>query len=145
MGGVVAAIVVLLTFADSYKYNAQVIDSGPQEIPVIAAWFRNNIGPMPDTTSIIARKPHIAYYTGMRLYEFPYVTSLPDLETAVQNSGAKFLFYGYMEAGMRPQFQFLLDPSRAPKWLVPLTYTVQPPAVLYRVRWDTATPSQTKF
>jgi hypothetical protein len=38
-----------------------------------------------------------------------------------------------MEAGMRPQFQKLLDPRNAPKELRPLTYTTNPPAVLYKV------------
>ena len=36
---------------------------------------------------------------------------------------------------MRPQFQFLLDPSRATPELKPLVYTLSPPAVLYRIEY----------
>jgi hypothetical protein len=35
---------------------------------------------------------------------------------------------------MRPQFQQLLNPNTAPPWLEPITYTTNPPSVLYRVK-----------
>jgi hypothetical protein len=57
------------------------------------------------------------------------------LEQETKKLNASYFFYGIYEANMRPEFQSLLDPMRAPAWLEPITYTVNPPSVLYRVKY----------
>jgi hypothetical protein len=133
LGGFIALLLVAWTFHESYQFNRGNINSGPVEIPMIASTFRNALGEADRGATVIARKPHIAYYLDMKLELFPMAKTLDELRTSVAKAKAAYLFYGYMEAGLRPQFRNLLDPTQAPAWLVPVTYTVAPPAVLYRV------------
>ena len=69
----------------------------------------------------------------MKLEMFPYVESYDQLLAEMRRSKASYLYFSLMEAGMRQQFQYLLNPRSAPKELRPLTYTTNPPAVLYKV------------
>ena len=69
----------------------------------------------------------------MKLEMFPYVENYDQLLAEIRRAKASYLYFSRMEAGMRPQFQNLLDPRYAPKELRPLTYTTNPPAVLYKV------------
>jgi hypothetical protein len=137
IGAVIALVVLVWTAADSYAFNRLNINSGPQEIPVIAEVFKKNFGDAERGKVIFARKPHIAYYLDMKMESFPYVSSWEELKAKARELNASYLFYGLMEAGLRPQFQELLDPRNAPPWLRPLTYTVAPPAVLYKIELPT--------
>jgi hypothetical protein len=130
---VIAIILLLWTSYSSMEFNRVNIDSGPREIVSIAGWSHQNLGDSEHGKIVIARKPHIAYYLDMKLEMFPYVSSYDDLLAHMRRVNASYLFFGLMEAGMRPQFQYLLDPRSAPKELKPLTYTTNPPAVLYKV------------
>ncbi|HTP81019.1 MAG TPA: glycosyltransferase family 39 protein [Bacteroidota bacterium] len=133
-GNLAAVAVAAVVFTNGYQFNSANIDSGPKEIPVIADWFKSH-EPAPDPeTIIITRKPHIAYYLGMRMTIFPLVNTLDELHAEATKDSASYLFFSSVEAGMRPQFQGLLDPRTAPPWLIPVAYTVSPPAVLYRIK-----------
>jgi hypothetical protein len=133
IGSILAIIIIIWSFIDSYKYNRQNIDSGPKEIPEIANFFHRTYGDTERGKKIITRKPHIAYYLDMTMVLFPYVQNETELRQQVQESKASFLFFSTMEAHMRPQFQSLLNPQNAPSWLIPLVYTASPPAVLYKI------------
>jgi hypothetical protein len=133
IGGVAAVVLVLWQFAESRSFNREQIDSGPAEVVQVGRWFEaNQPSPKPGTI-VVARKPHIAYYLGMTLEMFPPVTTQEELFDALRRVNASYLYYSPMEAGLRPQFQYLLDPARAPSGLRPLVSTAVPPAVLYRV------------
>ncbi|MGB2867928.1 MAG: glycosyltransferase family 39 protein [Bacteroidota bacterium] len=133
IGALACYVLILWSFSDAYSFNRENIGSGPKEIPVIAQWFISHGGDGEAGKTIICRKPHIAYYLNMEMASFPYVNTIDELREEVKRAGASYLFFGLMEAGMRPQFQQLLDPANAPAWLRPVTYTVAPPAVLYKV------------
>jgi Dolichyl-phosphate-mannose-protein mannosyltransferase len=135
IGSILAIVIIAWTCIDSYKYNRENIDSGPKEIPVISDLFHRTYGDMERGKKIITRKPHIAYYLDMTMVLFPYVQNEAELRQQVEASSASFLFFGTMEAAMRPQFQGLLYPQNAPSWLVPLVYTASPPAVLYKINF----------
>ncbi len=64
---------------------------------------------------------------------FPYVDTWEELKTELKKSNASYLYFGEYEAQMRPQFKELLNPQNAPEWLDPISYTVIPPSVLYKV------------
>lgn len=134
----VLIVLVLIgwTFIRSYQFNRQNIDSGPKEVLVIAEWFKNNV-PHQREDILITRKPHAAYYLGLRMEGFPYVQTMEELMNAARSLNARFLYFSLIEAAMRPQFQFLLDPRLAPPQLRPVVYTTSPPAVLYEI--DTTT------
>ncbi len=133
VGGLIAVVLLVWSFDVSFRFNRENIDSGPKEIPVIADWFHNTYGDSESGKIIMTRKPHIAYYLDMEMTVFPLAANEAELKAEVEKTHASYLFFSVMEAGLRPQFQYLLDPRRAPAWLVPLTYTISPPAVLYKV------------
>jgi len=133
IGGLVALILVGWSALNSYQFNSPNVDSGPREVISIAQWFERNMPHAERGQIIIARKPHIAYYLDMKMQLFPYVNSYEELLTEMRKVKASYLYFGLMEAGMRPQFQYLLDPRNAPPELRPLTFTAYPPAVLYKV------------
>ena len=133
IGGIIAIVLVLWTAGESMEFNRVNIDSGPQEVVSIGSWFRQNMGEGEQGKIVIARKPHIAYYLGLKMEMFPMADSYDQLLAELRRVNASYLYFSVMEAGMRPQFQRLLDPRVAPKELRPLTYTTNPPAVLYKV------------
>jgi 4-amino-4-deoxy-L-arabinose transferase-like glycosyltransferase len=107
------------------------IGSGPAEILQIRDAFRERFpAPAPGTT-IVARKPQIAYYLDMTFVPFPYVESIDSLLAECRKARAQYLYYSVIEAGMRPQFRYLLDPRRAPPSLRAVVQTTYPPSVLY--------------
>jgi 4-amino-4-deoxy-L-arabinose transferase-like glycosyltransferase len=133
IGALISWVLIVLTCAEAYDFNRMNINSGPQEIPLIADWFIKNQGKGTEDQIVVSRKPHIAYHLGMKWIPFPYVQSEEELRQQVLTSNGSYLFFSSMEAYMRPQFRALLDPQNAPRWLIPVTYTVSPPAVLYKV------------
>ena len=133
VGALIALVILVWTAARSYDFNANNISSGPREVLSIADWFHTARGTPPPGTRLLARKPHSAYYLGMELVSFPVVGTFDELLTEIKKANVAYVYFGLMEAGLRPQFQILLDPRRAPPYLRPLTYTTSPPAVLYQV------------
>jgi 4-amino-4-deoxy-L-arabinose transferase-like glycosyltransferase len=133
-GFVIAALLIGWSLVNSYEFNKENIDSGPKEIKVIADWFNANIKDTDETKIIVCRKPHIAFYINKKMNYFPYVRTYDELERETKKMNASYLFYGIFEANMRPEFQSLLNPNNAPSWLEPITYTENPPSVLYRVK-----------
>ncbi len=136
MGGLVLLILLGWTIRSSYGHNAPMIASGPVELLEIARWTEANL---PDATAdavVVSRKPHAGYYLGMRWVYFPTVETYEQLMAELRRTQASYLYFGLMEAGMRPQFRYLLDPSGAPPGLTPVIYTSAPPAVLYRVHLE---------
>ena len=133
IGGIVAIILIMWTGYSSLKSNGDNIDSGPREVLTFGDWFHQNFGDSERGKVVIARKPHVAYYLDMKLEMFPYVETYDQLVGEMRRSKASYLYFSLMEAGMRQQFQYLLNPRSAPKELRPLMYTTNPPAVLYKV------------
>ncbi len=133
VGGLIAILLVIWTGYNSMEFNRTNIDSGPKEVLSFGSWSHQNLGDSERGKIVIARKPHIAYYLDMKLEMFPYVENYDQLLAELRRVKASYLYFSLMEAGMRPQFQKLLDPRNAPKELRPLTYTTNPPAVLYKV------------
>jgi 4-amino-4-deoxy-L-arabinose transferase-like glycosyltransferase len=132
LGGALAIVIVVWTFSRSYEFNRVNIDSGPKETLTIAEWFKRTTGGDPEAI-VLTRKPHAAYYLNMKMGGFPYVDTYEELIQEAKKANARYLYFGIMEAAMRPQFQSLLDPRRAPADLKPLVYTNAPPAVLYEI------------
>jgi hypothetical protein len=133
IGALLAGGLFVWTAITSFDSNARTISSGPGEVLSVAEWFRSTQHKTPEGTVVLARKPHIAYYLGMKLVSFPPAQTYADLLTEIKKSHASYVYYSLMEAGLTPQFQTLLDPRRAPQFLLPLTSTVSPPSVLYQV------------
>jgi hypothetical protein len=70
----------------------------------------------------------------MQYVIFPNVGTVPLLLESLRKDSVDYLYFSTVEAGMRPQFRFLLEPRSAPPDLVPVLKVDYPPAVLYRLR-----------
>jgi hypothetical protein len=124
---------LLTSLADSYSFNSKNISSGPNEMLSIRDWFRNEYHGRYDNAKILARKPHIAYLLGMQFYPFPMIDDYDSLLAVMRRDSVRFLYYGNLEVGLRPQFLHLLDVDTTHAGLRLLCATSPPPAVLYEV------------
>jgi hypothetical protein len=128
---------MIVAFFVAIKYHRENIDSGPKELLVLREKFFQ-VTQRPETEwsadTVIARKPHVAYYLNLQMGGFPYVNTYDELIAACRKQHAKFLYYSYWEAQMRPQFQFLFNVQSPPPELEPVLIMEQPAAVLYRIK-----------
>jgi len=124
---------LVISARSSIDRVAEAIDFGPTEILRVRDEFVLSHGRMSGESSIVARKPHIAYYLDMKFIPFPYVNTIEELLEESRKAGADYLFYSGIETGMRPQFRFLLDPRHAPNVFKPVVQVYNPPAVLYEL------------
>lgn len=89
-------------------------------------------------STVVARKPHLAFYTGAESVYFPDVPTLDELHAflrAQADRGPLYLLYGEVERRLRPQHRMLGDEDRAPAWLE-VALRSEPPGrwILYRYR-----------
>ena len=72
--------------------------------------------------TLMARKPHAAYFAGMRHVPMPDVNAFEELIAGGRESGARFLFFSGIESRLRPQFALLLDEGVHLPGLEPLAW-----------------------
>jgi hypothetical protein len=85
---------------------------------------------------VIARKPHLAYYTGARNAWFPEASDPDQLADSLRSFAGKdsvYLYFGAVESSLRPGLRVLLDTQRTPAWLVPVAAGMSHDWALYRV------------
>ncbi len=124
---------IAFTFAKSYSFNSSRIDSGPKELLVLQEWYDNNIAENERGKKIASRKAHVAYYLDMEFSLIPMADSYEELLAELKENKVDHLYFSTMEAAMRRQFQFLLDPKQNHPGLKVVVYFQNPPAVLYKV------------
>lgn len=61
--------------------------------------------------TVMARKPHIAFYAGMRYLPMPRAATLTDLVVEANRQGAQFVFVSEVETRLRPEYTVLTDSS----------------------------------
>ncbi len=118
----------------SYQRVGAEIGAGPVEILDVRDAYARVVGTGDGQARVAARKPHIAYYLKMQYVIFPNVGTVPLLLESLRKDSVDYLYFSTVEAGMRPQFRFLLEPRSAPPDLLPVLKVDYPPAVLYRLR-----------
>lgn len=88
--------------------------------------------------SVVARKPHIAFYTDSTQLGFPDVETIPELRCSLEtrsDSGDLLLYFGTQERSYRRQLKALSDPETSPYWLEPIEQSTTPSLwVLYRYK-----------
>jgi tetratricopeptide (TPR) repeat protein len=91
----------------------------------------------------MARKPHAAYFAGMRYVPMPDVDTFEELIASGKKSGSHYLFFSAIEASLRPQFAVLLDPGVRLPGLEPLAWNSLGPVhtfAIYRFTGETVDP-----
>jgi 4-amino-4-deoxy-L-arabinose transferase-like glycosyltransferase len=90
--------------------------------------------------ALLARKPHLPFYTGATQIHFPDVGSLGELQEVMAEQAAGrplYLFFGSQERSSWPGLKALAVPAQAPGWLQPIASSGRPGAwALYRYAGD---------
>jgi hypothetical protein len=125
---------IIFTFIKSYSFNSANINSGPKELLVLQKWYDKNIPEEERGEKIAARKAHVAYYLDMEFKLLPMADSYEEFISKLREQEVDYLYFSTIEAGMRRQFQSLLNPKQKHPGLEAVVYFENPPAVLYKVQ-----------
>jgi hypothetical protein len=125
--------IIAFTFAKSYSFNSRNINSGPTELLTLRDWYEENVPVGKGGEIVAARKAHVAYYLDMDFKILPMADSYEELISKLRESHVNYLYFGIAEAGLRREFQFLIDPKGNHPGLEVVVYFKDPPSVLYRV------------
>jgi len=132
-GLLLVSALIIFTFIKSYSFNSININSGPKELLVLQKWYNQNIPDEEKGKKIAARKAHVAYYLDMKFKLLPMAESYEEFITKLREHEVDYLYFSTIEAAMRRQFQFLLNPKQNHPGLKAVVYFETPPAVLYKV------------
>lgn len=142
-GQIIFLIIFLWSLYDASSYNSKQIDLGPKEILSIAEQVPDSI--KTESNLVVARKPHIAYYLNMKYWKFPFVTTYDSLISWMKSKNANYFFVSAFEVNTllsytnnkieQQKFYYLIDPTIPKNELEVVTYTIEPPSVLYRVKY----------
>jgi hypothetical protein len=124
---------IVFTIVKSCSFNSENINSGPTELLTLGAWYEENVSPEMKGKTVAARKAHVAYYLDMDFKLLPMADSYEELISKLKESQVDYLYFGIAEAGLRRNFQFLIDPKGNHPGLEVMVYFKDPPSVLYRV------------
>jgi len=140
-GQVIFVIIFFWSLYEAYSYNSKQVDIGPKEILKISEQVPDSI--KVEENIVVARKPHIAYYLNMTYWKFPYVTTYDSLINWMKSKNAKYFYVSAFEVNTllsytnkrseQQKFYYLIDPSIPKSELEVVTYTIEPPSVLYRI------------
>jgi tetratricopeptide (TPR) repeat protein len=122
--------VLLPEIATTRAFTARVILQLPVEVREAAAQAKPYFKP---GDKVLARKPHFAWYAGLTPLTLPLADSLADWGAAARRSGARWLYFSWPEAEMRPRFEWLLDSTSAAPGLTVRATTSHWPSVLYEI------------
>jgi len=124
---------IVFTFFKSYSFNSENINSGPTELLTLRDWYEENVPLEQRGKTLAARKAHVAYYLDMDFKLMPMADSYEEFIAKLRESNADYLYIGIAEAGLRSEFQFLIDHKSIHPGLEVVVYFKDPPSVLYRV------------
>ncbi len=132
----IIGVLLIFTFSKSYSFNSLNINSGPQELLALKEWYDVNVPDEQKGKKIAARKAHVAYYLNMDFYLMPMTDSYEEFIAKLKEKDVDYLYFSTIEASMRSELQFLLNPKVNHKGLEPVVYFENPPAVLYKIIRD---------
>ena len=124
------AIPLALTVPATQRYLARALEQLPVEVLDVAKTLRERARP---GDRVVARKPHLAYHAGIQAAPFPFADSLGQLADDARRARARWLYFSWPEAEMRPQFDYLLDTAAAVPGLTVRYASGERPAVLYEI------------
>jgi hypothetical protein len=111
-------------------FTREVIRQLPVEVREAAAQVRPLVRP---GDKVLARKPHFAWYAGMTPLTLPLADTLADWGAAARKTQARWLYFSWPEAEMRPRFEWLLDSTSTAPGLTVRAATTHWPSVVYEI------------
>ena len=123
---------VVLVYAAGSGLGRQLPVLLDQPVEVIAAGRAIAADSRP-TDRVMSRKGQIGYYAGREVVPFPRVGTLPELGDYSRRAGARYLYYSWYEARVRPEFVYLLDTTATVPGLTVVYQSRTNPGVAYRI------------
>ncbi|MEM9906482.1 MAG: glycosyltransferase family 39 protein [Cyanobacteria bacterium P01_D01_bin.44] len=124
-------LAVTLSFSASWRSIHSSVGELNEAVPKV-----QNLGL--NEASMVARKPHLPFYTNSKPLLFPNVETLKELKCYLEtqtNPEDLFLYYGTRERDLRSQFVTFADPKTSPDWLKPVEQSSKPGVwVLYKYK-----------
>ena len=108
--GIARAALLLILFGASGVQAAGAVRTALAHSPDetrLAGLMLRTLGP-PDAI-VMARKPHVAYFAGMRFVPMPAANSIGELIAACRSTGTTFVFISPIEVRLRPAYAVLAD------------------------------------
>lgn len=126
------ALVLIICFSalKSKFYMTQDFAREPRYITRIAQIIKSQSN---ENDIILARKPHIGYFSNRKIEPFPQIDNVKDLITYCRQKGVRFIYYGIIEAQLRPELSVLQHPDQLPEGLTLIYKQNNPNQYLYRV------------
>ena len=119
-----------LTAAGAWTHAQRQVSQLPVEARKAADLVRPLVRP---GDRVMARKPHFGWYAGMETAAFPLEDSLATIAAAARRQGARWLYFSWPEAQLRPRYEWLLDTSAVVPGLTPRAVIAKNPAVVYEI------------
>lgn len=142
LGQILFIVIFIWSAIECINYNSKQISIGPKEILAISDQTPDSI--KTESNLVVARKPHIAYYLNMRYWKFPYVTTYDNLISWMKSINANYFFVSAFEVNTllsytnnrydQEKFYSLINPEIPKNEFEVVTYTIDPPSVLYRLK-----------
>jgi len=126
----IAAIPLALATTRSVAFEKRTLDQLPVEVLDAAGALRPLARP---GDKVIARKGHLAYYSGLEPLAFPFASTLPELAAFAHQHAVRWLFISWPEVETRPKFWPLLDTTAVVPGLTVRHVTRPHPSVLYEI------------
>ena len=123
-------LILLTALATTREFADRTINQLPLETREAAERVRPYLRP---GDKVMARKPHFAWYAGLQPLTLPLSDSLMHWADAGRRMGARWLYFSWPEAEMRPKFEWLLDTTSAAPGLTVRAATHHWPAVVYEI------------
>ena len=130
-------LVLASALVGAQAFTARVLMQLPIETRDAAEQVRPYLRP---GDKVMARKPHFAWYAGMQPLTLPLTDSLSQWADAGRRTGARWIYFSWPEAELRPQFEWLLDTTSATPGLTVRAATRHWPAVVYEIGPDFGRP-----
>lgn len=127
----VFALTALFLFVNVAKATAKQIKADPVELLRVSESLRNQ-GYGGGT--IVARKPHLGFVSGMDVVYFPEVNTVPELVDYARSKKAQLVLYSAIEAELRPQLEVLGRPEKVSQWLRLIYKRDNPSVMVYLVK-----------
>ena len=122
--------VLLPSLAATKAFSDRVILQLPVEVLEAAEQVKPLVHP---GEKVLARKPHFGWYAGLTPLTLPLSDSLSQWGDAARRTGARWLYFSWPEAEMRPRFEWLLDSASAAPGLTVRAATRHWPSVVYEI------------
>ncbi|MFC2114037.1 ArnT family glycosyltransferase [Bacteroidota bacterium] len=155
----IAGILVIWTFSNSYAYNSENINSGDKNLLKLKEQFDKVEPASVRGDKILSRKAHIAYYLGLEMPWIPLTNNYYEQMALIWRNDVDYVSYGIWEMGRG--LNFLQDPNKVPPNFELIAYSSvknkvlgqkeennqtyivdvkrqQQPAMLYKIKIDSA-------